>query len=121
MELLRIIAILMISVHHYLLDVRYHCILDGNLLQEGWQWAFVVNGFVFIGVNLFVLISGYYGIKFKWRGLINLFLFCAFYMFISLVTKTYIMGIGDLSIKGISILKLSFCSGEVDLIKIFPS
>ena len=90
MELLRIIAILMITMHHTILGKYRGSIVDGDVFVNGWQIATVVNGFVYIGVNLFVLISGYFGIKFKWKGLFNLFIFCAFYMFLNLMISTYV-------------------------------
>ncbi|MBQ9339280.1 MAG: acyltransferase [Paludibacteraceae bacterium] len=90
MELLRIIAILMITTHHYLIGTGYWCIVDGENLTQGWQWATIINSFMYIGVNVFVLISGYFGIKFKWKGVLNLFIFCAFYMFLNLLLSTYV-------------------------------
>ena len=35
--------------------------------------------FLSVGVNCFVLISGYYSIRFKWKGLLNLYFTCFFY------------------------------------------
>lgn len=90
MELLRIVAILMITMHHTILEKYRGSIVEGNCFFDGWQIATFVNGFVYIGVNLFVLISGYFGIKFKWKGVLNLFVFCAFYMFLNLMMSTYL-------------------------------
>lgn len=41
--------------------------------------AIIVNGFCYIAVNCFILISGYFGIKLKFRGILRLYLFCVFY------------------------------------------
>lgn len=41
--------------------------------------------FAFVGVNLFVLITGYFGINFKWKSLINLVGITFFYYLISLI------------------------------------
>ncbi len=90
MELLRIIAILMITMHHTIIEKYKGSIVYGNVFDDGWQIATVANSFVYIGVNLFVLISGYWGIKFKWKGVLNLFIFCAFYMFINCLMDTYV-------------------------------
>ena len=90
MELLRIVAILMITLHHFLIDKYRGGIVYGDEFLEGWQWAVMLNGFVYIGVNVFVLISGYFGIKFKWKGVMNLFIFCAFYMALNLLQQDFI-------------------------------
>lgn len=81
MELLRIIAMWMITIHHFLVNagMTYSGIAGRAPLAPGYEWATMLNGFVYIGVNCFILISGYYGIKFKWKGLFKLWLFCAFY------------------------------------------
>lgn len=39
----------------------------------------LINGFTYIGVNVFILISGYYGIKVSFKKFFNLYTFCAFY------------------------------------------
>lgn len=90
MELLRIIAILMITMHHTILAKYMGSIVDGEGFVDGWQIATIVNSFVYVGVNIFVLISGFFGIKFKWKGMMNLFIFCVFYMFINLIISTYV-------------------------------
>lgn len=90
MELLRIVAILMMTLHHTILERYRGSIVDGDMFVDGWQIATIINSLVYIGVNLFVLISGYFGIKFKWKGVLNLFIFCAFYMFLNLLLSTYV-------------------------------
>ena len=60
-ELLRIVAMLLIVAHHFLiatgrLDYRSGTLRGGEL----------VNSFCVVGVNCFILISGYFGIK--WHG-----------------------------------------------------
>lgn len=106
MELLRIIAMLMITFHHFLIHKYRGSILYGDDLIDGWQIATIINGFVYIGVNVFVLISGYFGIKFKWKGVLNLFIFCAFYMMLSLVGQNY-SGKIDISFSEIIIRSLT--------------
>lgn len=101
MELLRIIAILMITMHHTIIDKYRGSIVDGNVLLDGWQINTILNSFVYIGVNLFVLISGYFGIKFKWKGVLNLFIMCVFYMFINLLVSTYILHADSFSFRTI--------------------
>lgn len=79
MELLRIIAMFMVVMDHLLLvgDVplmTYQGELTGLMIFRYFSLAIT-----FVGVNLFVMISGYYGIQFKWSKLIGLYLTCVFY------------------------------------------
>lgn len=80
LELLRIVCMLFILMHHFIVHVFCPELVlpNGNF---GWYRAvcIVINGFVYVGVNCFLLISGYYGIKFRWKSLINLYYICAFY------------------------------------------
>ena len=80
MELLRIVCMLFILMHHFVVHVFYPNLdlRDGDL---GWYRGVCVaiNGFAYVGVNCFILISGYFGIKFKWKSLFNLYCICAFY------------------------------------------
>lgn len=80
MELLRILCMLFILMHHFFAHVFYpgFMLIEGDL---GWYRAvcILINGFVYVGVNCFILISGYYGIKFRWKSLFNLYCICAFY------------------------------------------
>lgn len=85
-ELLRIVCMMFIVVHHRLVYGLYDIpfVLEGkgecDIISGS---AIFLNGFCYIGANVFVLISGYYGIKFKWRGLLTLYLTCSFYAFIT--------------------------------------
>lgn len=79
MELLRLIAMFMVVMDHVLLvgDVplmSYHGPLTGLMISR-----YLGLSITFVGVNLFVMISGYYGIKFRWSKLIGLYLTCVFY------------------------------------------
>lgn len=72
-ELLRIVAMLLIVAHHFLiatgrLDYRSGTLRGGELM----------NSFCVVGVNCFILISGYFGIKFKWSKVAWLFYAIAF-------------------------------------------
>ena len=69
-ELLRIICMLFILIHHFIIHslVPDLFVRDGNI--NAYRVAcIIVNGVVYVGVNCFILISGYYGIKFKLRSL----------------------------------------------------
>lgn len=70
-ELLRLVCILMITVHHLIclgITLNVHA-GDANYMKAFWA----ITGFLYIGVNVFILISGYFGIKFKWRKVLDLY------------------------------------------------
>ncbi|MDE6272526.1 MAG: acyltransferase [Muribaculaceae bacterium] len=80
-ELLRIISMMMVVIVH----------LDGGCLSipnlEGdWGrmdvrafWRLGVESLAFIGVNCFTLISGYFGIRLRWKSVASYLLQCLFY------------------------------------------
>lgn len=80
-ELLRLISMLLILMVH----------IDGaslglpqpmgdiaSMTARDW-WRLVVESISIIGVNCFVLISGYFGIRALWKGFARLTLYCLFY------------------------------------------
>ena len=78
LELLRLVCMFFIVIHH--------CIINGlkisgyHLYEENTTYCgVIINAFVCIAVDCFVLISGYYGIKAKWKGFFSLYFTCAFY------------------------------------------
>lgn len=80
-ELLRIVSMFMILLVHFdgaTFDIpNYLSISDlGNLNTMA---KVAIESFAIIGVNCFVLISGYFGIKFTIKGLVNFVLWVAFY------------------------------------------
>ena len=65
-------------------------VLTGRL-----TWGFLVESFCIVAVNCFVLVSGYFGIKLKWRSLIKFYLQC---FLIGLVSYLAYIGLkGDFS------------------------
>ena len=81
MELLRIISMLMVLLVHIdgaSLGLPY---LNGNMSQLNTHnaWKLIVESFTIIGVNCFVLISGYFGIRPTWRGFLKFTGYCMFY------------------------------------------
>lgn len=76
MELLRIILMLFITCHHFLLFGIHHGAFSEKA-DEAYFW--VLNSFFYIGVNGFILISGFYGIRTTLKGFFNLYAICAFY------------------------------------------
>ena len=81
LELLRIICMFFIVLHHFLLYSAFPeygtDVVNGSALSL--SLAQLLNGFLCVAVNCFVLISGYFGIKFKVKKLFSLYLMCAFY------------------------------------------
>lgn len=74
-ELIRIVAMFFIAAGHIIV----HGFKSEESLLSG------IYSFAFVGVNLFVLITGYFGINFKWKSLINLVGITVFYYLISLI------------------------------------
>lgn len=79
-ELLRIVAMAMIVAHHFVVHVLWpaETLSGGNFALAGG-----INALFLGGVNLFVMISGFFGIKLTWRSLLNLWLFVGFYLLVS--------------------------------------
>ena len=78
-ELLRIVCMLMVVVLHFNNNgantgiVNMPEVLTGRL-----TWGFLVESFCIVAVNCFVLISGYFAIKLKWRSMLKFYLQCFF-------------------------------------------
>ena len=68
-ELLRIIAMMFIVIWHISVHAQ-----KGELPSHNYIAAITTTG-----VNLFVLISGYWGIKLKWKSLLNILSIVVFY------------------------------------------
>lgn len=81
-ELIRIIAMLFIVIGHISVHAQ-----NRELASHNYITAFAITG-----VNLFVLISGYFGIKLNWRNLLTLIGTVAFYNLASIVCKWQITG-----------------------------
>ena len=93
-ELLRIIAMMFIVIWHISIHAQ-----KGELDSHNYIIAFCITG-----VNLFILISGYFRIKLTWKNLITLVSTIIFYDIITVVCKWGITGISP----GISIIKSLF-------------
>lgn len=80
-ELLRIICILFILLHHFCVHAFYPEVLQTDMNGQSWDSHLLLffHAFFFIGVNCFILISGWFSIKPKWRSFFNLYLIYAFY------------------------------------------
>ena len=77
-------------MHHLLLHGLHNIGFEDNYPAE--RWATFLDPFFYIGVNGFVLISGFFGIKFKITGLYKLFIQCAFYGLVGYLIHLYVDG-----------------------------
>lgn len=73
-ELLRIVCILFVIIHHIL---THGCgIYSGNLTPYPW-FASYINQLCYVAVNVFVLISGYFTIRLSWKKVARIYWLCA--------------------------------------------
>lgn len=100
MELCRIIAIsLVVMVHSQFATF--------GIPQEFTPYSIlriILQSVSIIGVNVFVLISGYYSIKLKKSSIINIIYICLFYGIINLISQLYL---GTFNLKSIFIISRS--------------
>lgn len=78
-ELLRVVCMLMIVCHHFIVHAFFPDILKGEYSSAVEALCFYLHGFIYVGVNVFVLITGYYGIKTRIHSFTNLYLMYALY------------------------------------------
>lgn len=78
-ELLRMLCMFYIVLHHVIVHAL-PMVPDFSIFM-GAEWYFLqlLNAFCFVAVNVFILISGYFGIKVKFKGFLRLYIMCAFY------------------------------------------
>lgn len=79
-ELLRLICMLFVVLNHFVVFSLCPDVLDvtAPLTKELCVSKFLLS-FCYVGVNCFVLISGYYSINFRWSSLFKLWMFCVVY------------------------------------------
>lgn len=83
-ELLRLVIMAMIVLHHFIFHGLgvYRSIRFGELpiLNEfDTRMALFADSFLIYGVNVFILISGYFSIKLKAKSFVRLFAMCSFF------------------------------------------
>lgn len=92
MELLRIICMVYILIHHVLTGAlplsNYANLTSGFELLS----TKILDAFCFVAVNVFILISGYFSIRPTWKNFLNLYGMCAFYVAILYFAKLYYDG-----------------------------
>ena len=71
----------MIVMHHFVVHALYKDALNLDVMGGGWDGHLMLtmNCFFYVGVNCFVLLSGWFSIRLKPRGIIKLWSFCFFY------------------------------------------
>jgi len=76
LDILRMVAIFMIVMHHLTItDIGMQDVLKSGVMAISYKqlyFSIFVNAFCIIGVNLFFMLSGYFGIKFKVKKLISI-------------------------------------------------
>jgi len=96
-ELLRIVAMFMILIRHagfYALGINTSCKTE-TLFLTGCEF------FCSVGVNVFILISGWFGINCTLKGALKFIFQCLFYS-CGIYITLYFAGIIDLSVLGLS-------------------
>ena len=88
-ELMRIVSMVLILVHHFIC----HGALTSEKNIYGGEAYILIDSFAIIGVNLFLLISGYFGIKLSFRSFFYLVFICFFYKLVHLSADTFLLGI----------------------------
>ena len=78
MEMLRIIAMSMILIHHFMV----HGLTQENMPHHLFN---ALNSFVFSGVNIFFILSGYFSIRYTSKGLLKLILTILFFGIVNLM------------------------------------
>lgn len=83
-ELLRILSMLMVLVHHVCGQVfgyQFYTTGEGSFLPvSNWLPIILIESFVIVAVNIFILISGYYSIKLRLVSLLKMLLICLFFL-----------------------------------------
>lgn len=87
-ELLRIMCMLFILIHHILVH-SLHLVAG---YSDGYNSLFytIIDSYLFVAVNVFVLISGYHGIKFQVKGIIRLYSYCFSYALLIYLLHLYL-------------------------------
>lgn len=88
-ELARIVAMAMIVIGHFIFHGIFGSIWPGPVdvdgpLSAGQVMLILLSFIVSVGMILFILISGYFGIRLKWKSIISFWLICVFYNVVNL-------------------------------------
>ena len=98
MELARIVAMIMIILGHFVFHGIQGTVgtspVTTPVLGFDEYLILVVSCLCSAGVNLFMLISGYYGIRLKWQSIISFYLLCVFYNAVALFVQSRYQALG---------------------------
>lgn len=98
MELARIVAMVMIILGHFVFHGIQGTVgtspIATPLMGPDEYLILVVSCLCCAGVNLFMLISGYYGIRLKWQSIVSFYLLCLFYNAAALIVHSRYQAIG---------------------------
>lgn len=97
-ELLRIVSMFFIVAEHILIMGTD---FFSSSLGAPHMVANTIIGFTYIGVNCFILITGYFGAEFSWKRLISLYLICGFYELIGFIIA-YVQGDAEMNVTAFS-------------------
>lgn len=86
-ELLRLIAMFFIVLLH--LTINGTSFYSPDAATKDHCIANAIVGFTYVGVNCYILISGFFGVKFSWRSLLNLYIVCFTYELLGLVAAYF--------------------------------
>ena len=92
MELLRIVCMALIVAHHFIVHGFIVNLEALNTTMTTDRIVGTVLNSIHVSINCFILISGYFGIKFRLRSLLKLFLTMLFF---SMLYYLLTVGIGD--------------------------
>lgn len=111
-ELLRIIAMLLVLIGHWIIacngQVDYQMTHENMLKAVSIAWG---KSWTFVCVPCFIIISGYFGIRWKWKGIAN-YLFQLIFWSIFVYTITAIVGLNTFSLTGFLIRPLTSIRGN---------
>ena len=92
-EIMRLVSMVLIVIHHLIgqgLGFQFYCGGGKYANIENWTPIIIMESFCIVGVNLFILISGYYSIKLRSKSVIKfLFVVLGFVLFHVLVAPLY--------------------------------
>lgn len=94
-ELLRIVAMLMITFGHFIIHGLWHSSFLGTDQSNPDFWRFIQNllfSLCVIGVNVFVLISGFFRIKLTWKRVVSFAMMCITYNILGWLSHSIVSG-----------------------------
>lgn len=92
-ELLRLVCMFLIVFQHCIHLYAFPEVWSPDVMSGEVVVAAILTGLAYIGVNCFVLISGYFGINLKLRSALNIYMICAIYALIGYLLHLYIDGV----------------------------